>query len=75
MSKKIVVKYDNRFYTWYNNIWTSNDNLVVNTSLAQRLMIFSIKNGFLSSDDFDTPGQKEYKQITKTEEDLDNESE
>ncbi len=72
MSKPLVIKYENRTYTFHKNTWISKDYMVVSTSLAQSLTAYAINNGLIES--VITP-DKEPKQITKTEEDLENDTE
>lgn len=64
----VTVKFENKAYLWHNKIW-STQNITVSTALAQKLMVFAIKNGLLSKEDFiekeDAEDKIELTKITK----------
>lgn len=48
-NRDVVVKYGNNEYMWLKNNWVAlNNNLTVNTALAQKLSILAIKEGLLT---------------------------
>lgn len=52
MDKKVTIKLERLEYVWENGVWfTSYNNLIVNTSLSQKLTAFAIKNNLLKLED------------------------
>jgi len=50
--KKILIKFEKLEYLWHNKKWTStHNNLVVSTSLSQKLTQFAIENNILKFED------------------------
>lgn len=70
---KKLIRFDNKDYIWHKGNWTTLNNMTVNTSLAQKLMEYSLRKGLLSREDFvSEESLKDYQEITKTEEDFEN---
>lgn len=66
----IKMNFEKKDYFWHNKKWTTGNNLTINTSLAQKLNEYAVKNGFLSKQDFLTiqqPQQQDKVDITKKE--------
>lgn len=52
MDKKVTIKLERLEYVWENGVWfTSYNNLIVNTSLSQKLTALAIKNNLLKLED------------------------